>query len=198
MTAEAASRTGRPGAPFTVLFVCTGNICRSAMAEAFARRELASSPKPEVPLRFSSAGSDAIEGNWAVQASAIAAGARGASLERHRARQLTRRRVAAADLILCMEAGHRLPVLALDRTAGKRTFLLAAFARALSQPGREPAGSPAELVALAAERIREQPGDGVDDPYGAPAAAHAACAERLDKLVSEVALALARAVRAPV
>ncbi len=104
MTAEtgaASSRTATPGDPFTVLFVCTGNICRSAMAEVFARRELASHPGLEVPLRFSSAGSYAMEGNRAVEASAVAAEARGASLERHRARQLTRRRVAAADLILC-------------------------------------------------------------------------------------------------
>ncbi|HEX9344097.1 MAG TPA: hypothetical protein VF995_10850 [Actinomycetota bacterium] len=205
MTAEtgaASSRTATPGDPFTVLFVCTGNICRSAMAEVFARRELASHPGLEVPLRFSSAGSYAMEGNRAVEASAVAAEARGASLERHRARQLTRRRVAAADLILCMEAEHRSPVLALDRAAGKRTFLLGTFARAIAELEREPPGtappaSPAELAALAAERLREQPGDGVDDPYGCPAAAHAACARRLDDLVSTVAASLLKTVRAP-
>ena len=87
---------------FGVLFVCTGNICRSPTAEALARRELAR--YPGVPIQVSSAGSHALEGNPAASRSMLAASARGASLERHFARELTRRRVRAADLVLCMAA----------------------------------------------------------------------------------------------
>ncbi|HEV8373828.1 MAG TPA: protein-tyrosine-phosphatase, partial [Actinomycetota bacterium] len=47
-----------PAEPFGLLFVCTGNICRSATAEAIARRELAR--YPGVALRVSSAGSHAL------------------------------------------------------------------------------------------------------------------------------------------
>jgi len=172
-----------------VLFVCTGNICRSATAEGFALREMAR--LPGAPLRFSSAGCYALEGNRAVGHAVAAAAARGASLEGHRARQLTRRRVVAADVILCMAAEHRPAVLALDRTAARRTFLLAPFARAAAR-GASLASSPAELVALAADRVRELPGDEVDDPYGGPAAAYTASAERLDRLVATVVAALAR------
>ncbi len=154
-----------------MLFVCTGNICRSATAEGFALREMAR--LPGAPLRFSSAGCYALEGNRAVGHAVAAAAARGASLEGHRARQLTRRRVVAADVILCMAAEHRPAVLALDRTAARRTFLLAPFARAAAR-GASLASSPAELVALAADRVRELPGDEVDDPYGGPAAAYTA------------------------
>jgi arylsulfatase A-like enzyme len=57
-----------------------------------------------------------------------------------------------------------------------------------------PATSPAGLVALAAEHAREQDGDDVDDPLGQPAEAYAACAERLDGLVSTVIAALAEAM----
>jgi protein-tyrosine phosphatase len=178
-----------PGGPFGVLFVCTGNICRSPTAEALARRELAR--YPEVPIQVSSAGSHALEGNPAASRSMLAAAARGAGLERHLARELTKQRVRAADLILCMAAEHRPFVLSYDRSAASRTFLLATFARVAGQWDRL-ATSPAELVALAAEHAREQDGDDVDDPLGHPAEVYAACAERLDSLVTPVVAALVK------
>ena len=178
-----------PGGPFGVLFVCTGNICRSPTAEAIARRELGR--YPGVPLRVSSAGSHALEGNPAASRSLLAAAARGAALEAHHARELTRRRVRAAGLVLCMAAEHRPFVLSYDRSAARRTFVLAAFARAAMQ-WEWLARSPAELVDLAVEHARDLPGDDVDDPLGQPAEAYAACAERLDALVTPVVAALAR------
>ena len=180
-----------PDGSFGVLFVCTGNICRSPTAEALARRELAR--YPGVPIQVSSAGSHALEGNPAASRSLLAASARGASLERHFARELTRRRVRAADLILCMAAEHRPFVLSYDRGAANRTFLLATFARVASQWDWL-ATSPAELVALAAEHGREQEGDDIDDPLGHPAEAYAACAERLDGLVVPVIAALVKSM----
>ena len=180
---------GGPVEPFGVLFVCTGNICRSPTAEALARRELAR--HPGVPLEVSSAGSHALEGNPAASRSMLAASTRGASLERHFARELTRRRVRSAGLILCMAAEHRPFVLSYDRSAANRTFLLATFARVAGEWDWL-AGSPAELVALAAEHARELDGDDVDDPLGHPTEAYAACAERLDGLVTPVIAALVR------
>jgi protein-tyrosine phosphatase len=178
-----------PAEPFGVLFVCTGNICRSPTAEALARRELAR--YPGVPLEVSSAGSHALEGNPAASRSMLAASTRGASLERHFARELTRRRVRSAGLILCMAAEHRPFVLSYDRSAANRTFLLATFARVAGQWDWL-AGSPAELVALAAEHAQELDGDDIDDPLGHPAEAYAACAERLDGLVTPVIAALVK------
>ena len=178
-----------PQDPFSVLFVCTGNICRSPTAEALARRELAR--YPGAALRVSSAGSHALEGNPAASRSMLAASTRGADLERHFARELTRRRVRAADLILCMAAEHRPFVLSYDRAAARRTFLLATFARAAAQ-WEWLATTPAELVELAAEHGRELDGDDIDDPLGHPAEAYAACAERLDGLVTPVIAALVK------
>ena len=178
-----------PDGSFGLLFVCTGNICRSPTAEALARRELAR--YPGAPLEVSSAGSHALEGNPAASRSMLAASTRGASLERHFARELTRRRVRSAGLILCMAAEHRPFVLSYDRSAADRTFLLATFARVAGEWDWL-AGSPAELVALAAEHGRELDGDDVDDPLGHPAEAYAACAERLDGLVTPVIAALVK------
>jgi protein-tyrosine phosphatase len=178
-----------PDGGFGVLFVCTGNICRSPTAEALARREL--DRHPGVPIRVSSAGSHALEGNPAASRSILAAASRGASLERHFARELTRRRVRAADLILCMAAEHRPFVLSYDRGAADRTFLLASFARVAEEWGWL-AASPAGLVALAAEHATERDGDDIDDPLGQSAEAYAACAERLDGLVTTVIAALVK------
>ena len=184
-----ADQGGGLAEPFGVLFVCTGNICRSPTAEALARRELAR--HPGVPLEVSSAGSHALEGNPAASRSMLAASTRGASLERHFARELTRRRVRSAGLILCMAAEHRPFVLSYDRSAANRTFLLATFARVAAQWDWL-AGSPAELVALVAEHAQELDGDDIDDPLGHPAEAYAACAERLDGLVTPVIAALVK------
>ena len=180
-----------PSGAFGVLFVCTGNICRSPTAEALARRELAR--YPGAPIQLSSAGSHALEGNPAASRSMLAASSRGASLERHFARELTRRRVRAADLILCMAAEHRPFVLSYDRAAAGKTFLLASFARVASQWDWL-ATSPADLVALAAEHAREQPGDDIDDPLGQSSEAYEACAERLDSLVTPVIAALVKSM----
>jgi protein-tyrosine phosphatase len=188
----ATDRPNPPAEPFSVLFVCTGNICRSPTAEAIARRELAR--YPGAALRVSSAGSHALEGNPAAGRMLLAAATRGADLQRHHARELTRRRVRAADLILCMAEEHRPFVLAYDRSAARRTFLLAAFARAAGQ-WEWLASSPAELVSLATEHAgRTLPGDDVEDPLGHPPEAYAACAERLDALVTPVMTALARSL----
>ena len=188
-----ADAGGGAADPFGVLFVCTGNICRSPTAEALARRELAR--HQGAPIRLSSAGSHALEGNPAASRSMLAAATRGANLERHFARELTRRRVRAAGLILCMAAEHRPFVLSYDRSAAHRTFLLATFARVASQ-WEWLASSPAELVALAAEHAHELDGDDIDDPLGHPTEVYAACAERLDSLVTPVMAALVKTMPA--
>jgi protein-tyrosine phosphatase len=176
-------------AGFRVLFVCTGNICRSPMAEAFARRELGN--YPGAGLSFASAGSHALEGNPATQPGVVAVADRGGDLASHRARELSRRRVRDADLILVMASEHLPYVLAFDRSAADRAFVLGAFARALPDLA-EAARSPEQLVAIAARRLRVRDGDDVEDPIGASPEVYADCAEQIDELVTPVVAALAK------
>jgi len=87
--------------PFSILFVCTGNTCRSPMAEVLARHAAEG-----LKLEFGSAGVAALHGEPASQNARHAMEGRGLSLEGHRARRLTPELAAQADLILTMTASH--------------------------------------------------------------------------------------------
>lgn len=88
-----------------LLFVCTGNTCRSPMAEAIARRLAAERGLDD--LAVSSAGTSAWEGAPASDGALLVALERGIDLNAHRAQVLSRELVGAADLILVMSPHHR-------------------------------------------------------------------------------------------
>ena len=79
-----------------ILTLCTGNICRSPLAEALLAREL-----PDHIIW--SAGLGALVGNRADPLSVAVAAAHGLNIEAHRAQQVTRWMCQQADLILVME-----------------------------------------------------------------------------------------------
>src|SRR5262249_40691016 len=98
--------------PHTVLFVCTGNTCRSPLAEAVCKRLLADRlgcPVDELPARgfvIESAGV-ATWGGLPASPEAEAAGrAVGADLSRHRSRPVDPALLAQATDVIAMTAGH--------------------------------------------------------------------------------------------
>lgn len=112
-----------------VLLVCTGNTCRSPMAEAILRRIVAERGLDRVEV--ASAGVGAFEGSPASEGAYLVAIEHGLDLSAHRARTVTRELLAQADLVLTMSAGHAARVAALG-AAGK-VFRLGDYA------GRAPA-----------------------------------------------------------
>ncbi len=101
----------------TTLFVCTGNLCRSPMAEAIAR---AMAPGEAL----ASAGTWAGRGNPATREAVVAAAEAGGDLAGHRSQPLTRDLLAAADRVYVMTRSHVQAVEDLLPAAAGRTELL--------------------------------------------------------------------------
>jgi len=80
-----------------LLFVCTGNICRSPMAHAIAVREAA---RKGFVVRIASAGTAALEGQGAHELARDALAPLGLDMHGHRAQQITRELVADATLVV--------------------------------------------------------------------------------------------------
>jgi tRNA threonylcarbamoyl adenosine modification protein (Sua5/YciO/YrdC/YwlC family) len=114
----------------TVLFVCSGNTCRSPMAEAIARKFL--SDKLKVPdselekkgVTVMSAGSFAMPGARATPQAVEAVKEFGADLSSHRSRPLTVELIHQADVIFTMGRGHASVVASLVPSAAEKTTTL--------------------------------------------------------------------------
>jgi Sua5/YciO/YrdC/YwlC family protein len=106
-----------------ILFVCTGNSCRSAMAEGFMRKMLANVPA----IGVSSAGIAAFEGMPATPAAQIVMQRQGIDISGHRARRVNEAMIRESDLILVMDNTHRRYIIDHFPFAEKRTFLLKEF-----------------------------------------------------------------------
>jgi protein-tyrosine phosphatase len=174
---------------FRVLFVCTANQCRSAMAQAIAQDELRT--LGVTGLEFASAGTRALAGSPATDGTVLVLGERGIDLATHRASELDASVLAGADLVLALAAEHTDMILAWERSASRRTFTLGGFVRAAAPVVRW-AGSPDELVDLANEHREELADDDVLDPVGLGEEAYRQCAERLDELVRSLVRSLAK------
>lgn len=166
---------------FRILTVCTGNICRSPMAEQYLRNGLQVSGVPGISVE--SAGTMAQDGQDMPDQAKALVRAHGVEPGRHSARYLFEGHVAGADLVFGMAREHRRDVVSMFPRAARYTFTLREFAR-LSQgltladlrdsaalPPEDVAGRlRAAVAAVAARRgAVEGPADVLDedvvDPY---------------------------------
>jgi len=95
--------------PTSLLFVCSGNICRSPAAEGLARAWLDARALKDV--RVSSCGTLRIKGRSAADFTLRAMDERGVDLRAHRSRPISHALLRRADLVVGMEAHHQEEVL---------------------------------------------------------------------------------------
>jgi protein-tyrosine phosphatase len=116
-------------APVRILTVCTGNVCRSPVAERLLQAGLDQVLPGGFEVR--SAGTRALVGDPVQPLSADIIRTFGGTSEGFTARQLTGKVLRKVDLVLAMSSAHRGEVLQLDASLLKRTFTIREFARML-------------------------------------------------------------------
>lgn len=139
-----------------VLFVCSGNTCRSPMAAALLRHLL---KEHCLDLAVTSAGVAALEQAAASEHAQEVMRRRGLDLSSHRARAVTAEMVRSATLILTMTAEHKACLLHLYPQAREKVFTLKEFA-----------GEEGE----------------VEDPVGGGLEEYERCAAELEKLLRKI------------
>ena len=180
----------------SILVVCTGNICRSPIAEGMIRAAFARTPGNGA-VEVSSAGTNGWEGSEAMPESVRAASERGVDISQHVGRRLSGEMLDAADLVVCMAQEHR-EIIEADRPdIMDRTFTLKELVRLLEDlPGPSPN---LQARVKEADDLRRDGFDGnpfdedIADPLGLPIDTYRAVAWELEAWCERLAAGLAAA-----
>jgi len=137
-----------------ILFVCTGNTCRSPLAEALAQKLIVERALTDIDVL--SAGTSAWDGAAASDGALLVGMERNLDLGPHRARTLTRELVRDSDLILAMGPHHLERIEALGGSG--RSYLVTEYASrgATARPVNDPIGGELELYRATADELDQE------------------------------------------
>ena len=154
---------------FTLLVICTGNICRSPAAALM----LAAGFGPDSGVTVRSAGTGAREGAAMDEHSAQLLRQDGIDPSSHRAHWLTAADVEQADVVIGLTREHRSAAVALTPSAVRRSFTLRGLADLAGRVSPQELGSEAGIaermrafVAAAPRYRRRDLDEDIEDPYG--------------------------------
>ena len=186
-----------PTDTMNILVVCTGNICRSPLAEKLLQSRLTAAGIPAV---VTSAGTRAMVDHPMTDEAAFLVTQYGAEPTLHAAQQLTADRIAAADLVLTATREHRGEVVSLHPRAHRYAYTLNQFARLVAE------SAVVELVETrtitnflseinATKGLAFPPAhrddDDIEDPYRRSAEVYDRVGQIIDTAVTGIATALA-------
>lgn len=163
-----------------VLFVCTGNICRSPMAEALLRHAWSERDCPG-DLDVASVGTWADVGSPATSGAMDAMATRGIDLRGHRSRPARPAEIEEADLVVVMTSVHVSEVLDAVPDVRRKLVMLKELPEMKAGLAGAPRGSLEDRLAdlLGAPRPEPRRALDVDDPIGLPVTAYKRCADDL-------------------
>lgn len=136
-----------------VLFVCTGNTCRSCMAEGIGRK-LLSGNKKYGSVQFLSAGLSVLPGDGASPQAIDVMKEYGVDLSAHRARKISRDMISSSDLILTMTGRHRDAVKRIAPEFEDRVFTLKEYASGIDGDITDPYGMSEETYSACAAELK--------------------------------------------
>jgi protein-tyrosine phosphatase len=193
--------------PFTMLIVCTGNICRSPLAEQLLRARFAA---VGIPAVVHSAGTGALVGYEMTPEAASLSQGYGGDPAGHAARQLNADLINGADLILTATRQHRADTVSLVPRALRHTFTLNQFARLVTvaeitggssvvEPVETAKALRAFITEIAATRGFAPPplradDDDIIDPYRQSQAIYDQAGQAIDAAATSITAGFARAV----
>jgi len=170
-----------------VAFICTGNICRSPMAEVLLRARLAT-VAPDVVV--GSAGA-LFDGRPAERNAVRAVARQGIDLSGHRSQIMSLELLEGASVVIGMERRHVVAVADLSADLFARTFTLPELIRSIDVVGLRPDGMDLGTWVERAGSLRTLDGYGlpdpsseIADPMGGTARAFRACADAVDGLLA--------------
>ena len=128
--------------PKKILFVCTGNTCRSPMAEGLLKKM---ARENQLPVEVQSAGLAAFAGVPPAPEAVEACGERGVDISSHQTQPLSKTLVMDSDLILTMTEKHKEMILKKMPALLEKVRLLSDFAGAGVEDIEDPVGQGVEV-----------------------------------------------------